>query len=142
MPLDVCVDWRARAGIARRECEEEAVSDIASGSAVSTTERQIGSVLGLYNLPGLLFAAGCACTVDGKWEEIFRRREKSSRSASTYNGDASETMMLGLRIGGACSLRGKAGSTVECLGVDEEGCEGRSGLSRGTAVLRNIKKGE
>ena len=128
-------------GIARGDWEDEAASDIASGSAV-ITERRIGSVLGLYSLPGLPFAAGRACAARGEWGEIFKRREKSSASASMCDGDASETMMLGLGMGGACSLRGEEGRAVEGLGVDAEGCEGRSGLSRDAAVLRSENKDE
>ena len=68
----------------------------------------------------------------GEVGEILRRREKSSGSASTW-GDTSETMMLGLGIGGACSRRGDEGRAEEGLGVDDEGCEGHSEHSRGKA---------
>lgn len=96
-------------------------------------------MLGLYSLPGLPFAAGRACAARGEWGEIFKRREKSSGSASRCDGDASETMILGLGMGGACSLRGEDGRAVEGLGVDEDGCEGLSGRSRGAAILRKRK---
>ena len=43
--------------------------------------------------------------------------------------------MLGLGIGGACSRRGDEGRAEEGLGVDDEGCEGLSGRSRGVAAL-------
>ena len=45
-PLDVCADCWALGGIARGEWEEEAASDMASGSA-EMTGRRMGSVLGL-----------------------------------------------------------------------------------------------
>ena len=62
------------------------------------------------------------------------RREKSSGSASIW-GDTSETMMFGLGMGGACSRRGDDSRVEEGLGVDDEGCEGLSGRSRGVAEL-------
>lgn len=65
----------------------------------------------------------------------MRRREKSSGSASIWDGDASDTTMFGCGIGGACSLRGEDGRAADGLGEEDEGCEGRSGRSRGAAVL-------
>lgn len=83
-------------------------------------------------MPGLPFAAGRACAVLGELGEILRRREKSSGSASIWDGDASDTIILGLEMRGACSLRGEEGRAADVLGED---VEGRSDRSRGAAVL-------
>ena len=85
-------------------------------------------------MPGLPFAAGRACAARGELWEILSRREKSSASASSC-GEASETTMFGLGMGGACRRRGDDGWAVEGLGVEDEGWDGRSGLSRAAAVL-------
>ena len=70
----------------------------------------------------------------GKLGEILSPREKLSGSASIWV-DTSEIMMFGLGMGGACSRCGDDGRAEEGLGVDDEGCEGLSGRSRGVAEL-------
>lgn len=61
-------------------------------------------------------------------------REKSSASASIADGELCEMMMLGLGIGGACSLRGEDGRAGRM--VEEETGRGRSARSRGFDALK------
>ena len=59
---------------------------------------------------------------------------KSSGAASIWE-ETSETTGFGLGIGGAYSRSGEDGGKEEGLGVDDEGCEGRSECLQGMAEL-------
>ena len=100
-------------------------SDMASGPALMTS-----LCTGLVSGAGAMGLAGsvvgstpCMHSAGELWENL-RRQGISSVSASVW-GETSEMTISGLGVGGA----------EEGLCVDDEGCEGLSGGSRGVAEL-------
>lgn len=66
---------------------------------------------------------------------IFRRREKSSASASIADGVGWLTTILGVGRGGACSRRGDGARVGRGVEVDPEGAGVLSARSRGFVEL-------